>query len=299
MKEILLKMKKYTRLSFKLAVMLIIGFSILLTSCSKEEKEPAVIITELSQEIKDLVYFKGNEKASVVVINAQSGPDITLSTSEVDFIFESVDTADLLVVNVHQSQSLDPSIVTVNDLTLEQAIDFNAESIETLYKVIKFFKDQGRTVHVFGASFGAFVVQELIATKGIDVADAYLIMIGRLDMNDVMWQGLVDGKFGYFMDGVAPVLDPEPALGVVDRNIGKISAALGMKRYTELLADEESLSNVTYIYGAIDQIVGRLTDEEVQFLVSKNATVIEGSGGHDDTFLDFIEQGLELAFNLK
>ena len=299
MKEILLKMKNYTRFSFKVALMLIFSLSILLTSCSKEEKEPAIIIKELSQEIKDLIYFKGNEKASVVVINAQSGPDITLSTSEVDFIFESVDTADLLVVNVHQSQSLDPSIVTVNDLTLEQAIDFNAESIETLYKVIKFFKDQGRTVHVFGASFGAFVVQELIATKGIDVADAYLIMIGRLDMNDVMWQGLVDGKFGYFVDGVTPVLDPEPAVGVLDRNIGKISAALGMNRYTELLADEESLSNVTYIYGAIDQFVGRLTDEEVQFLESKNATVIEGSGDHDDTFLDFIEQGLELAFSLK
>lgn len=286
---------------FGKSVMLLVSLSVFLTSCSKKEKdpEPTVVITELSEEIKDLIYFKGNERASTVVVNLQGGPDISISTFEVDSIFETVDTTDLLVVNVHQSQSLDPSIVTGDEITLEQAIDFNAESIEMLDQVIRFFKDQGRTVYVFGASFGAFVAQELIATKGIDVADKYLIMIGRLDIEDVMWQGLAEGKFGYFLNGVTPVLDLEPSMDVLDKNMGKVSAALGMNRYTQLLSMEEDLSDITYIYGSVDQFVGRLTAEEVEFLESKKAKVIRGSGGHDATFFDFFSPGLEVAFDLE
>jgi len=298
-KKVLSKMKNFNRSNFPINLMLLACLSIFLFSCCKKDDPPPVIPLEISQDIKDLIYFKGDEKASAVLINAQSGPDTLLSTGEVDQIFNDYGATDLLIVNVHQAQTLNPGILHGNDMTLGEAVNFNAESIETLYQVIEYFKEQGRTVYVLGASFGAFISQELIAKKGIDAADKYLIMIGRLDMNDIMWQGLAEGRYGYFEDGITPILDSEPTTDVIDRNLGKIAAGLGMNRYTQRFAAIEDLSKVTYIYGSTDHLVGRLTAEEVAFLESKNANIIAGSGGHDDTYEDFLTQGLNEAFGIE
>jgi len=86
---------------------------------------------------------------------------------------------------------------------------------------------------------------------------------------------------------------------VIERNIGRIAAALGMNRYTQLLGEIDDLSKVTYVYGANDFFVGRLTNEEVAFLESKNANVITGNGGHVETFDDYLEQGLNEAFGIE
>jgi len=147
--------------------------SLFFMSCNSDNSVTMDPPLEISQEIKDLIYFKGNEDAPVVLINTQGGPDAELSTGEVDEIFRVFDTTDLLAVNVHQAQTLRPNLVQNDDITFDQAIDFDRQSVEMLYKVVKYFKDQGRTVYVLGISFGAFMAQELIAKKGIDLADRY------------------------------------------------------------------------------------------------------------------------------
>ncbi|MFK7971137.1 MAG: hypothetical protein AB8F95_12255 [Bacteroidia bacterium] len=299
MNHILSKMTDAKRSNFAAGLVLIMCLAISISTGCKNDDEPPIPVGDISEEIKSLIYFKGDERASKVLINAQGGPDTSISTDEVDLIDNYFDTDDLLLVNVHQAQTLDSNIVTSNDITLEQAVNFNAASINTLAQVIDYFKQQGRTVYVLGASFGAFVTQELIAQKGIDVADKYLIMIGRLDINDVMWQGLVEGKYGYFDNGITPIVNPTPAEGLTDRNLGRIAAGLGMNNYTQRLSSIEDLSDLTYVYGATDQFVGSLTTEEVRFLESRNANIIRGSGGHDDTFLDFIGQGLFEAFGIR
>ena len=273
-------------------------FTIATTSCDDDDQAP-VIANEISSEIKDIIYFLGNERAPTVLINVQGGPNNTISKEEVAFIAEKYDTAEILTVTVHQVQTLNPSILNGNDITLDQAVNFNAESIEMLNQVIKYFKNEGRTVYVLGNSFGAFVAQDLIAKKGIDVADKYLIMTGRLDMNDVIWQALVEGRYGEFENGVTPIISPEPAEELIERNFARIMAGFGKNRYTQLLNSIGDLSSVTYIYGKTDQFVGSLTDEEVQFLKSKNAQVIGGSGDHDLPFDNFFEVGLNEAFGIR
>ncbi len=298
MKRVFQKMKNSNRFNFTTSIILMIFLSVFIFSCSNKDEQPG-ITNEISEEIKSLIYFKGDENASTVLINVQSGPDTKLSTLEVDDFFETFNIKDILVANVHQAQTLNPSILEKSDITLNQAINFNTESIETLYKVIQYFKNQGRTVYVVGISFGAFITQELIAKKGINIADKYLIMIGRLNINDIMWQGLSEGKNGYFENGITPIINPNPASDVIERNLNRITAGLGMNRYTELFNTIESLSNVTYIYGATDNAVGSLTTEEIAFLESKNTNIIAGNGGHDETYEDFILQGLNEAFGIK
>ncbi len=282
----------------KTILILVSFFTIVILSCSNDDEQSPTTVLEILQEIKDLIYFRGDQNAPIVLINAQGGPDTELSTGEVDEIFQIFNTTNLLAVNVHQAQTLNPSILDGTDITLDQAVSYNAESVETLYKVVKYFKDQGRTVYVLGISFGAFIAQELIAKKGIDVADNYLIMVGRLDMNDIIWQGFSEGRFGYFENGINPIVDQEAGVDVTLRNMDRLAAGLAMNRYTELLNTFDDLSKITYIYGETDQAVGRLTDEEVQFLQSKNVNIIAGNADHDETINDFVIQGFNEAFGI-
>ncbi|MBQ4820749.1 hypothetical protein [Aquimarina sp. MMG016] len=285
---------------FKYTTALILSFFVI--SCGSDDTigiSPDDNTIGISEEIKDLIYFKGDEDASTVLINVQSGPDTELSTGEVDEIFQSFDTTDLLAVNVHQSQTLDPSLLEGDDITFDEAINYNAESVEILYKVVKYFKDQGRTVYVLGISFGAFMTQELIAKKGIDVADNYLLMVGRLDIHDIIWQALSEGRFAYFENGITPIVEQEVGTDITDRNLDKLTAGLGMQRYTQLLNTFSDLSNITYVYGETDQAVGRLTTSEIEFLQSKNVNIIVGPGDHDTTINDFVIQGFNKAFGIE
>ncbi len=298
MKKVPLKMTPLNRFNFGTNLMLLAFFTIFIFSCSKDDDgQPPVVITELSQEIKDIIYFKGDEKASTVLITIPGGPDTEFATDLVDQFSGPLNPKGILTVTVHQAQTLNPDIVTGNDITLTQASSFNTESIKMLSKVTKYFKDQGRTVYVLGLSFGSFVTQDLIAKKGIDSADKYLIITGRLDMNDVIWQAAAEGREGYFENGVTPILKEDLPTTEKERNLNRISAAFSMNRYTQLFNNISDLSNVTYIYGEIDQAVGSLTTSEVQFLESKNTNLIVGPGDHNAT-LNFLVQGFKDAFGI-
>lgn len=283
------------RIMKRINLILTLFFSVLTLSCSKDYNIQNSEL-EISQEIKDLIYFKGDESSSIVIINTQGGPVPELLRTQFDITLENINTTNLLTVNVHQSQTLNPSLFTSNEITFDQAIDYDAESIETLYNVVKYFKDQGRTVYVLGISFGAFMTQELINKKGLNVADKYLIMVGRLDINEVFWKGYSEGKAGRFINGITPVLEEQT--NITDKNMSKLAAGLGQNRYTELF-NALDLSNITYVYGETDQAVGKLTDAEVQFLQSKGANIIAGNGNHSDTIEEYIVQGFKEAFGIE
>ncbi|WP_394746841.1 hypothetical protein [Spongiimicrobium salis] len=301
MQKTFFKIENSNSLSTLTNKFLVLLVSIVTFSCSNDDDNgisPAGI-TEISQNIKDLIYFRGDEKAPTVLIAVPGGPSTELAIDIVDDLAQDISRPqDILTVTVHQAQTLNPNILEGNDITLDQAINVNAESVEMLSEVITYFKDQGRTVYVAGISFGAFVTQEFIAQKGIAAADDYLIITGRLDINDAMWQGLAEGKEAFFENGLTPIVDDEPSEDVFNRNEARILAGLGMNRYTEQFNTIESLSNITYIYGETDMAVGSLTAEEVAFLQSKNANILSGNGGHDSPFECFLKQGFSEAFGI-
>ncbi len=300
MKKVSLKMTNLNRFHFTTNLILIAFLSIFIYSCSNDDDgQPTDVIKELPQDIKDLIYFTGDEKASTVLISVPGGPSTEFGTDLVDYISATFNTTDILNVTVHQAQTINPDIVSGNDITLDQAVTFNTESIETLFKVIKYFKDQDRVVYVLGVSFGAFITQELIAKNGIDSADKYLIISSRLDMNDVIWQGAAEGREGGFENGITPIVKEEPDPNVMERNLNRIFAGLVKNRYTQLFNPITDLSSLTYIYGTTDDAVGSLTAEEVKFLESRNTNIIAGNGNHDDTFFGFIAQGFNEAFGIK
>ena len=111
-------------------------------------------------------------------------------------------------------------------------------------------------------------------------------MAGRLDMPEVVVNAFMNGRIYYFPDGVTPV--PLGIEATTDRELmeTRIAAATGHDRYTERLADRD-LSRVIYVYGTQDEAVGRLTEDEVRFLESREARVIVAEGGdHSSMFQD-------------
>jgi len=198
-----------------------------------------------------------------------------------------------LYVMVHQVQTKTPMLFTRSDITFEQAKQYDLESVSNIKRVVDYFKNQqGKTVYVLGVSFGAFIVQELIATHGVDVADGYLILGNRLDVDDVAWQALSEGKFPkhiYDNDGNYTIeLENDPDNDTVEeRNMGRLIAGFAFNRYTDKLNSISSLSKVTYVYGDRDEVAGPLSAQEIQFLNDKGAHVIlsEG-GGHDDAIFE-------------
>ena len=250
--------------------------------------------------IKSYGYLNGPEDANIVILNSQGELSTELQNDVFDKWLANTGTENILRMNVRQSQTWENR--TDEDDLSDQDVSFGwwewytNSSVSDLNYLVSYFKNQGREVYIMGASFGAFVVQEFIAQKGL-YADGHLLMGGRLDMNEVFWKGLADGKKGHFVDGVTPVLTDQDR--VFSRNLSRMAASIQQYRFTEKLNQFDDLSKVTYVYGELDEVVGRLTDAEIAFLKAKNVNVIKGAGDHQETLDDYIARGIKEAFGIE
>lgn len=242
-----------------------------------------------ARSVEDLYVAVGNPAADVVLVNTQGGPvPFLFSREQIPEAFGLLDLDRVYLVSVHQSQTIDPAPFVDADITFEEAQTADAESVAMLAAVVDEFRARGKTVYVVGISFGAFMIQELLATQG-NVAEGYLIMVGRIDMPEAVWTEFAEGRTVGFADGVdvIEVTSEEAGMGgegpVADRNMARLAAGLGHHRYSERLAAID-MANVVYVYGDLDEQVGRLSEAEVAFLNERGADVIRYDGGHETPF---------------
>lgn len=242
-----------------------------------------------ARTVEDLYVAVGNPDADAVLVNTQGGPvPFLFPKEEIPEAFGLLDLDRVYLVSVHQSQTIDPAPFTDADITFEEAQAADAASVAMLAAVVDHFLARGKTVYVVGISFGAFMVQELLATQG-NVAEGYLIMVGRIDMPEAVWTTFAEGRTVGFADGVdvIEVTSGEAGMGgegpVADRNMARLAAGLGHHRYSERLAAID-MANVVYVSGDLDEQVGRLSDAEAAFLTGRDADVIRYDGGHDTPF---------------
>lgn len=250
-------------------------------------------------EVSALYEAAGNREADTVLVFAQGGPATGLDSVGFGLLTGGLDLESLYVLNVHQAQTLDPGAFVTSDITFEVAMSVDDESVGILADVVAHFEGRGKRVVVLGISYGGFLVQDLLASQG-NVADAYVIVVGRLDVPEEAWRVFADGGAVEFIDGVDPVEVPVETFGYGtgtregERNMSRILAGLMSRRYTELWAGLD-LSNVTFVYGDADEQVGRLTDEEIAFLHASGATVLSATGGHVDAIFAQTGPALEAA----
>ncbi|WDV45106.1 hypothetical protein PV797_16500 [Clostridiaceae bacterium M8S5] len=282
--------------TIKTSLVLTLILSILVSGCrfsnilSKNE-------SKIPKDIRELCYIEGDINSDTVIINAQGGPDTKLSKEEYNLIKKEQIDKKIMMVNVEQVQTRNPEKFLDEEIPFEKAIQYDEESVEYLYKVVEYFKEQGKKIHIIGASFGAFIVQELIFERGVNIADNIILAVGRLDINEETWENFSRGDGGMFINGevfVSEDIEDEP----LSKNMSKLAAGLSYNRYTKKLKNHD-LSKVTYIYSKDDESVGRLTNKEIKFLKSKNVNVIAVEGGHEAGYAKIPKVVTKLLSNKK
>ncbi|MBV6647693.1 MAG: hypothetical protein HRU12_15410 [Phaeodactylibacter sp.] len=265
---------------------------ITLLSCNKKDHEIQVDseyqLTTIPSIIEDQFIGKGQETQDTVIVYAEGGPEPYALATDI----EVPQFDNYYRVYVKQAQYLNENIAET-EITFEQAILEDQVSTDIYQNVLEHFVNQGKVVIAMSHSFGSFILTNVLATKP-NIAHKYVIMAGRLDIQDVIWEGFRDGTQYSFPnnDGTTIIPDGGSILTGGELSYSRLAAGLGKNRYTELLADKD-LSNLYFIGGEYDEAVGRLTEEEVQFLYSKDAQPIKIiEGDHSSMFhpdgLEFI-----------
>lgn len=240
----------------------------------------------------------GNITADTVILNCQGGP-----ASAIKFLEAGRSNLRTLpnyenyhIAYLHQAQTYNPSLYNFeNDFSFELAKMEVDKSVEIIARSVSHFKEAGKTVILIGTAYGAFLIQDYLAT-GKAKADKYILIAGRLDMNLEMIEEYKKGNMGeFFEDGETfiPEFEPTPIPPVTFRDKktllnNRLKAAASYKRYTTALEGID-LSNVAYFYAKKDQHVGSLTEAEVKFLLSNNARVFPTNDSHSETFYRFID----------
>ncbi|MEO1054428.1 MAG: hypothetical protein AAFX87_27570 [Bacteroidota bacterium] len=261
---------------------------------SKKRGEVAINYENIPESMRGLGYSFGNPKSDTIIIHTQIGPMMNLLTEEFKSIFTRVgglDESKYFIINIHQFQTLNPKKLSEKEISFDEAKAIDKESSRMLKDLVSYFKSENKTVYVVGLSFGAFAGMDFIAKYG-NIADGYLFMVGRLDMTEKVWQSFSQGIEATFDEDASTVIIGKKPGELSTINLNKIAAGFGHNRYTALLRDT-NLSNVIYYHGKKDQSVGKLTDKEIEFLESREATVKAFDGGHNQT-LDHLKEGLTL-----
>jgi hypothetical protein len=270
----------------------------LLFSCTKDDNP---VVAHPFAEIKGDATFHGNFKSDIVVVNTQGGPETKLDDESLKETIKATKTSSALYVNVHQTQTSEPHLFTKTDITFSNAKKYDERSVARLKKVIDYFKMKKKKVYVLGISFGAFMTQELIADYGIDSADGYLIIAGRLDIDEDTWKPFSEGKrttYVYDQNGGYTINLFKGKLSVEEKNMARLAAGLGFNRYTERLKDEKDLSKIRYIYGTHDEQVGPLSKEEIKFLEDRNVGIGKNQGANHQNAIQAGLTILKSAFRI-
>jgi|GEM_PF-3309535 len=277
-------------------------------------------IEENTGEVDDIqslisVQHGNPEQDSIVLLYADGGPNPNAEEDTFTFVGqardingEKIDYDNVAFVYVKQGQMLNSS--AYNTARSFTEIEKDAEqSVNILFQVASFYKQQGKTVYVQGASHGGFVVLAMLAKYGPESADAFLIQAMRLDTplalvdafkNDQR-AGFVYGNSNYqegemvvFADYWSATCQPIPNLQLKScasdselkyqtqfQNLDKLNAAIATPRYTTLLKRYDDLSNVGFAFTDNDEQLGGMTSEELTVLNRSGAQIYRSmTGGH-------------------
>jgi len=267
--------------------------ALVVKSLTKNE-DIKIVYDNIPKSLEKLGHSFGNPDSDVVIINLSGGPINILKTYRFEATYNisgGLDESKYFLINMRESQTLHPQETEKEEISFEQAKKYNEKTTKTLFELVSYFKSENKKVHVVGGSYGSFVGLSSILEYN-NIADGYLLMVGRLDMNEEVWKAYSKGiKVKFEEDGIGVILG-EKSDNIYTVNMRKIAAEISQDRYTELL-ENTNLSNLIYFYIENDQSVGKLTKNEIEFLKSKNAKVISVKGEHGN-WSEHLKEGLQL-----
>ena len=229
----------------------------------------------------------GDLRHDVVILGAHGGPEDTLQKNYFDWLHPAASDRYSLFY-VYQVQMLDPNVMQSGiALTVAEATWENMRSAAMIYKLARYFQDQGKTVRLIGHSYGSYLIPFALMHYG-NIYDRIVLAAGRLasepfSEQPALFVGGGQYVFDYgnndkFVRFTQQPLDLSTPAGRNGISGSRLLGTSGRIRYTRELEDVP-LSNVFYIYGRADASVGPLTQAEVDFLKRKGARVFQGVRG--------------------
>lgn len=254
--------------------------------------------TILPDDVTKLWIAEGDSTKQIVTIFLQGGPkdELDFEKSKKSHWRYLPNYEDYYAIHLHQANTFNPKMFTYDcDFTMKMARAEVDKTSEMLYRAIKYFKDQGKTVWVMGHSYGAFVIPHYLATRP-SLADKYIIISGRIDDPKNVVKAHKKGYNGIYKDGVQFISDEvtedfsEDTIWGIKYYTAKqrLKAAIGEVNYLKALKKVD-LSNTIYIYNPKDERVGGLTEKEITFLKSKKAQVYSSKWEHGYTIRELVD----------
>ena len=195
----------------------------------------------------------------------------------------------LLKIYPYQSQMLNPDLLIANpNLTEKQSAQENSISVEILNRTILHLKNKGKKVFLIGHSYGASICLEYLYSKN-NLTNKTVIMGLDLDEDISSWSELETGEyirwenempiskknFGWIPNDF-PILN---AFNRVADNLTSLIKSNMQKKYTTLL-EQNDFDKLVSVYATEDEANGRKSEQEIEFLNSKNATLVALEGNH-------------------
>jgi len=279
-KKVIMKsnLKQFFCLMFFLLIFL--SFS----SCSKDNNAANVKAEEVLpvtfKDIEPYVSLHGDTNSDTVIINIQGGPILSLDEEGLDTYIKGSHTENVLYVNVHQAQTLTPSLFK-KKINLEDAEKYTKESVAMLKMVMDYYLfETNKSVYFLGISYGAFLLQELIKDNGLPYVDGCLVVGARLKMDNKALEILSKGfipKYKFDSNGkfsIDVLVQKSEMSDIVLYNMSMLGYVVAKNDYTESLSFIKTLSRTTFIYGERDNFIGPLSHKEIDFLKKRKANVI-------------------------
>ena len=282
---------------------IVISFMLIFFSCASQKNETNGIVAK-SWDNPNVLESYGNRDADKVLIYLQGGPAI-----EVDHNLSGlsksglVDLEKIFMVSARQVQNSKPEIFRDQEISFEEAKKYDLETLENLYQLVTLFKKENKKVYLLGVSYGAFILEGFIEKYG-NIADKNLIVVGRLDIEEKVWKAFSEGKPLGYKNGTEIVEGSFARSGIfgegkyIKANLGKLFVGLAYKRYTKSLSQVD-LSNTTYVFATLDEQAGKLTEDEISFLKSKNVKTVEINADHQGAGEKFLKENLVNWLNDK
>ena len=127
----------------------------------------------------------GNPKSDTVVIFCQGSPDrfLTFEEQGKSRLRYLPNYKDYNIAYLHQAHTFNQEIYNyAGEFTTEMAGAAATDTTEMLDPAIKYFKNKNKKVIVIAESYGAFVVNDYLAS-GDSLADKYVIVSSRIDID--------------------------------------------------------------------------------------------------------------------
>lgn len=253
-------------------------------SCSKDNNEKKInknvdetVLPVTFKDIEPYVSLHGDTTSDSVIINIQGGPILSLDDKGLDAYIKNSNTDNVLYVNVHQIQTLDPSLFS-RKITREDAIKYNQQSVEILKKVMDYYLyETNKFVYFLGISYGGFLLQDLIKQYGTPYVSGCLVVGARICLDkkacDILCSGNIP-KYTFDYNGKARIKAIKVDDDIASYNMSIMFSALATKDYTKELFFIKLLSRTIFIYGERDDFLGPISKKEMDFLTKRKVNIV-------------------------